>query len=202
MINVSKDQVRQLAPRAKPIYLDAFDRAPEVLPRYGITSGLRISHFIAQLAHETGGFAILVESLNYRAEGLMKTWPKRFPTIEKAREYEHRPEKIANAVYADRMGNTAPGDGWKYIGRGFVQLTGKSNYSIFGRMLNIDLVGNPDLALDPKHSLEIAAAFFAGRGCNEAADRNDLRAVTLAINGGLIGLAERHHWLLKTQSIW
>jgi putative chitinase len=203
MIPVTVDQVRRLAPHAKGLYLEAFANADDVLSRYGVNeNGRRVAHFMAQTLHETGGLTILVENLNYSAERLTKVWPARFPTVEKAAPFARNPEKLAERVYGGRMGNIHPGDGWRYIGRGFKQLTGRANYARFGDILGIDLVGNPDLAIDPRYSLEIAAAFWRERGCSDAADRDDLRAVTLAVNGGLIGFAERNAWLLKARSIW
>jgi putative chitinase len=204
MIHISKEQVRALAPRAKSVYIDAFAIADEVLGQYGVNENyLRVTHFMAQALHETGGFSILTESLNYSTpERLMAVWPSRFPTKESAAPYVRNAQALANKVYGGRMGNVAPNDGWKYIGRGMIQMTGRESYERFGVALGIDLTGNPDLAFDPRYSLAIAAYEWLHSGCNAHADADDVKAVTKAINGGYIGLDERRAWLAKTKKVW
>lgn len=203
MIEVTKDQLLQLAPRAKQRYLDAFGCADSVLSARGVNHNpLRVAHFIAQVMHETGGLSILTESLNYRAARIVEVWPSRFKTVADAQLYERNPQKLANKVYGGRMGNTGPNDGWLYIGRGLIMMTGKESYTRAGKALGIDLVANPDLAIDPRYMLAIAAEEWERTGCNEKADRDDISAVTKAINGGYIGLTNRQMWLMKTKTIW
>lgn len=204
MVIPTKEQVAKLAPRVKPIYLDAFTRAEEVFTKYGIAeNALRVAHFMAQALHETGGFTILTESLSYSSpERLMAVWPSRFKTRADGLPFVKNPRALANKVYGGRMGNIGPDDGWKYIGRGIIQMTGKESYTRIGNELGVDLVGNPDLALDPRYLLAIAANEWKRSGCNAHADRNDLKAVTKAINGGYIGIAERQAWFLKTKEVW
>jgi putative chitinase len=129
---------------------------------FEINTPLRISAFLAQCAHESGGFTRLVENLNYSAEALIRVWPKRFPSMEVAMRYHRQPEKIANSVYASRMGNgpEASGEGWKYRGRGLKQLTGKDNYQRCGQALALDLVGDPDLLLNPRPAARSAGWFW------------------------------------------
>jgi predicted chitinase len=203
MISITKDQILSLAPRAKPLYIEAFTRADEVLARYGVNENpRRVAHFMAQVLHETGDLSVLTENMNYSAERLMEVWPARFPTIESARPFEHNPRALANKVYGGRMGNVGPDDGWKHIGRGPLQTTGHEAYERLGKLLGIDLVGNPDLAIDPRYSLAIAAAEWRLSGCNQLADTDDLRAVTRAVNGGYIGLDERRNCLRRTNLVW
>jgi putative chitinase len=204
--SITLDQVRQLAPRARDIYLQAFAHAGDALAPYGVLeTGLRAAHFMAQVLHETGGLTVLVENLNYTTpERLMAVWPIRFRSIGAAQPYVRAPEALANAVYANRMGNGSPesGDGWAYRGRGLIQLTGRESYARFGAHLGIDLVEYPDLATDPRYSLRIAGAEWDAGGCNAKADDDDVSGITRAINGGLIGLSERREWLARTKQIW
>jgi putative chitinase len=143
-----------------------------------------------------------MESLNYRAERLLQVWPTRFKTIADATPYAHNAEALANNVYSGRMGNVNPGDGWKFIGRGLMQITGRESYERYGKALGIDLAGNPDLATDPQYTLAIAGEEWVASKCNEYADADDIKKVTKAINGGYIGLKERGDWLAKTTAIW
>jgi len=204
-IPVTRTHVLSLAPNAKPQYLAAFDGADEILSRYGANeNALRVAHFMAQVLHETGGLTILRESLNYAsADRLMAVWPKRFPTRDAAAPYVHNPEKLANFVYARKeLGNVNAGDGWRFIGRGMIQITGRDAYERFGRELGVDLAADPELAVDPRFSLAIAAVEWKASGCNALADADDVKAVTRAINGGYIGLDERRGWLVKTKRVW
>jgi len=208
MTAITRTQLLKLAPHANTAYLAAFDLAPVVLPRYGLISALRISHFAAQCMHESGGLTILRESLKYtHAERLMAVWPTRFKTFSDAAAYvydadtnPHADEALANKVYANRLGNVNPGDGFRYIGRGLLQITGRANYRRYGKLIGIDLEANPDLAVDPRYALEIAAAEWRMSGCNQLADSDDIKAVTKAINGGFVGLNERREWLRKVKA--
>lgn len=165
---------------------------------HAIDTEERISHFLAQVAHESAGFTRISENLNYSAEGLAATWPRRFRGGDgkpnALAEILHRkPELIANEVYANRMGNTQPGDGWKYRGRGLIQLTGKSNYiAASNGLYNSDiLVDDPDRVLQPDVAALTACWFWLSNGLNELADLGDVRAITRRINGGTIGLEHR-----------
>lgn len=191
----------RLAPRARDAYREAFARV-DVLAASGILdSPGRLAHFLAQVCHETGGLTILVENLHYRAERLMEVWPSRFPTLSAARPFAGNPEALANAVYGGRMGNVHPGDGWRYIGRGLLQITGRETYARIGTALGIDLVGQPYLAVSPDHAVAIAVEEWRRSGCMRYADLDDVVEVTRAINGGLIGLRDRREWLLKAKTV-
>ena len=149
--------------------------------------------FIAQTAHESGGYTRLVENLNYSAEALMRVWPRRFPSKPIADAFARKPELIANQVYSNRMGNgpVQTGEGWKYIGRGLKQLTGKDNYTRCGKALGIDLVENPELLLKPMFAAHSAGWFWKINNCGALADADQFELLTKRINGGLIGLADR-----------
>lgn len=190
----TEDALRQILPALPP------DRRRDYAPllqsaaaEFGINNPLRAAAFIAQIAHESMGLTRLVENLNYSAPRLRQVWPRRFPTDAVANAFARQPEKLANSVYANRNGNGPPesGDGFRYRGRGFIQLTGRANYREFGRLLGADLEGNPDLAAEPPVAFRVAAAFFKSRGCNELADQQAITAMTKRINGGTVGLHER-----------
>jgi putative chitinase len=203
MTPLTTSQLSLLAPNARSVYVTAFGNADAVFAKYGTNdTPLRLAHFMAQVLHETGGLMILVESMNYSAPRLPVVWPSRFPNTTVADAYAHNPEKLANFVYGGRMGNTGPDDGWRYIGRGLLQITGRESYAKYGAKLGIDLVANPDLAASSDWCLQVAAEEYTACGCNEAADRDDLRAVTKLVNGGYIGIDERQAWLKKTKSVW
>jgi len=163
----------------------------ETFEKYDISTFKRQAYFLGQCMHESGGFKQLKENLNYSAKGLMATWPSRFPDMDTAEKFERNPEKIANKVYAGRMGNTEDGDGAKYIGRGLIQLTGKENYANCGNAIGVDLVANPDLLSTPKYAALSAGWFWNRKGLNALADADDIDTITKRINGGLIGLADR-----------
>jgi putative chitinase len=169
------------------------DALNETFSRFNIVSNNQRAMFIGQCAHECGNFRILEENLNYRAATLMKLWPKRFPTQEVANAYEKNPKKIANMVYASRMGNRdeSSGDGYRFRGRGCIQLTGHSNYFHAGKALGVDFVANPDLVATPKYASLTAGWFWDTHKCNAPADALDFVKVTKIINGGTIGLADR-----------
>jgi putative chitinase len=169
--------------------------------KYDISTPKRQASFIGQCAHESGNFKTLQENLNYSAEGLMKTWPSRFPTKEIADQYARQPAKIAGKVYNGRMGNTSEEDASKYLGRGLIQLTGKENYANCGLGLGVDLLGNPDWLLDPKYATLSAGWFWGKRGLNSLADSGDYETMTKRINGGLIGLDDRKTKISKALSV-
>jgi putative chitinase len=172
------------------------DAIPDTAARFGITTPLRLAHFLAQCGHESGGFRATQENLNYSAKGLCGIFRKYFPSVTVALQYERKPEKIANKVYANRMGNgsEASGDGWKHRGRGYIQLTGKDNYKAFDATVPEDIMANPDLVAT-KYALASAAFFFKKNGlwaiCDRGADDTTVTSVTKRVNGGTIGLADR-----------
>jgi putative chitinase len=159
--------------------------------KYEINTPRRQSAFLGQCAHESGNFKTLQENLNYSAEGLMKTWPSRFPTKEIADQYARQPAKIAGKVYNGRLGNTSEEEAAKYLGRGLIQLTGKENYERCGLAIGVDLLSNPDLLLDPRYATMSAGWFWNKKGLNELADAQEHGQITKRINGGLIGLDDR-----------
>lgn len=168
---------------------------PDTAAKFGITTPLRLAHFLAQASHESGGFKVVQENLNYSAEGLKKIFPKYFPG-NLNESYARNPEKIANKVYASRMGNgdESSGDGWKYRGAGFIQLTGKANHQAFDRFVEDDILSNPSLVAT-KYPLASAAWFFDTNKlwaiCDRGADRKTVESVTKRVNGGLIGIEDR-----------
>jgi putative chitinase len=165
----------------------------ETFARWGIATVRQQAAFIGQCAHECGNFRVLEENLNYRAATLMKLWPRRFPTLEVASQYGGNPKKIANMVYANRMGNRdeASGDGYRFRGRGCIQLTGHANYFHAGTALGVDLVMEPELVATPKYAALTAGWFWATHDCNRLAEAGDWTALTKKINGGTIGLEDR-----------
>jgi len=167
----------------------------EVLPTYKIDTPERIASFLAQCGHESSGFTVLQENLNYSADGLNKIFKKYFPTLDSAQPYARKPEMIANRVYGGRMGNgdEASGEGYRYRGRGPIQLTGKDNYTACSDFLFQDdtLLQNPDMLLDPEYALHSACWFWWKNDLNNYADSADLVTMTKRINGGTIGLEDR-----------
>ena len=172
------------------------EQIPDVMQKFEINTPLRLAHFLAQCGHESGGFKLTKENLNYSAKGLQGIFKKYFPTEVKAKEYERKPEKIANLVYGNRMGNgiESTGDGAKYCGRGYIQLTGKDNYTAFGTAINEDIAVNPQWVAE-KYALLSAAWFFNKNKLHIIADEgaSDLvvTKVTKRVNGGIIGLPDR-----------
>ena len=166
---------------------------PDVMTKFKIDTSLKLAHFLSQCGHESGGFKVVNENLNYGAKGLLGLFKKYFPTEEKAKAYERKPEKIANLIYGGRMGNgpEASGEGYKFRGRGFIQLTGKDNYTAFSKAIGEDCVANPDLVAT-KYPLASAAWFFTRclPKCTDASDAA-VTAVTKCVNGGTIGLPDR-----------
>lgn len=177
--------LRKAFPSAKMEYVNAFIENVPVLERAGILENdKRLRHFLAQGAAETSGFTITTESGNYSADGLLKIFPKYFKSRAEAKAYAKRPEAIFNRTYGGRLGNTAPGDGYRYRGRGVFQITGKAAYKAYGERLGIDLVNNPDKAADPLVSVQIAVHYWSDLSLNTWADNDDILAVSRGINGG------------------
>ena len=168
---------------------------PDTAAKFNITTPLRLAHFLSQCGHESGGFKAVSENLNYSADGLKKIFPKYFPG-NLNESYARQPEKIANRVYSSRMGNgnEGSGEGFKFRGRGYIQLTGKSNYAAFDKTVSDDILANPDL-VSTKYPLASAAFFFNNNGlwsvCDRGADDATVTAVTKRVNGGTIGLPDR-----------
>jgi putative chitinase len=177
-------------------WYQAFEK---ILPEYEIDSVPRIAAFLAQCGHESGNFTALQENLNYKAESLMCVWPKYFHDIDTANHYAHKPEMIANRAYANRMGNgpEETGDGWKFCGRGLIQLTGKSNYQAFAESLEMDLEEVPAYLGTFEGAIQSACWFWEANNLNKFADSGDIKGMTKVINGGYLGLEDRekhyHH---------
>jgi putative chitinase len=185
------------------------DAVVETCVEFEINTPQRVAGFLAQTSHESGGYTMLTENLNYRAATLAACWPNRFAVLGAdkkpikengklvptavANSIAGKPELIANLVYSSRMGNgpAESGEGWKYRGRGLKQLTGKFNYEKCGRELGVDFVGNPDLLLEPLYAARSAGWFWRSNALSTYADKGDLEGMTKRINGGLIGYAER-----------
>jgi putative chitinase len=162
----------------------------------------RVAGFLAQIAHESGGFTAVKENLNYSVKGLMGTFKKYFPTEELAKQYERKPEKIANRVYANRMsnGDEFSGDGYRFCGRGLIQLTGRANYTKFANDLGMSIEDTVAYLETPNGAVASAGWFWDNNNLNQYCDRNDFVTLTKRINGGTIGLADReHHYHLALQ---
>lgn len=185
---LSADQLKQM--HINPELADVFN---ETFERWGIKTVRQQAGFIGQCGHESGNFRVLEENLNYAADRLMKIWPKRFPSLEVAQPYHRNPRKIANKVYANRMGNRdeASDDGWRFRGSGWVQLTGHDNFYHFGKAVGVDVVMQPDLVRTPQYAALSAGWFWSTHKCNEIAESGDWTKLTKAINGGAIGLEDR-----------
>lgn len=209
--SITAEGFDRFAPNARAGYRDAIlENGSAVLGRHGIdASPRRLSHFLAQISHESGGFAHRVESLNYTtAERIRNTWPRRFNSVAEADPFVRNERDLAERVYGGRMGNTQPGDGFRYRGRGLIQLTGRKNYADYAERLDVDLVGDPDFAFEPVVALRIAAEFWTQtklpgeRSMNALADDDKLRAITYRINGGFMNFERRESELSKAKSIW
>lgn len=173
----------------------------DAMAAYDIGTAAREANFLAQIAHESAGFARLDENLNYSPAGLLKTFAKYF-TADDAVVFAHDPRRIACRVYANRMGNgdEASGDGYRYRGRGLIQLTGRAMYARCGKAIGLDLEGAPEQLLEPPHAALSAAWYWQTNGCNELADDGNFTAITRKINGGLNGLEDRQAWLDKANT--
>lgn len=194
-MQLTKEQLKQLLP--KNPYIDQWHNAlSQLLPDYEINTPQRVAAFIAQCSHESAGFTALRENLNYRWQSLRKIFPKYFPTDELAQEYANKPNKqeaIANRVYANRMGNgpESSGDGWRFCGRGLIQLTGRDNYSWFAASLGIPVEEASDYLQTFEGAAQSACWFWETNGLNRWADAGDILTLTKRINGGTIGLDDR-----------
>jgi len=173
----------------------------DAFAKYDISTPKRQACFLGQAMHESGNFKNLEENLNYSALGLMKTWPSRFPDLDTADKYAHNPEKIANKVYAGRMGNIEEGDGYAFRGRGIFQLTGRENYANFGHNAAVDVLSNPNLLSTPEYATLSASWYWNKRSLNQYADVMDVESLTKRINGGTIGLDNRKAQINKVLDI-
>ncbi len=187
---ITKELIQKIAPNAPENIVEILN---VMLPKYGIDNKERVACFLGQTAHESGGYTKLTENLNYSAQGLCKTWPKRFPTQESAEPYHRNPEKIANKVYSNRLGNgnEASGDGWKYRGRGAIQTTGKENYEELGQAIGKELSECVKYCGTLEGAVESACVFWKQNNLNRFVDKNDFEGLTEAVNGKLIGYTER-----------
>ncbi len=190
--NFTKQQLKEMIP--KNPYVDQwYEAISEILPEYEITTPQRVAAFLAQCAHESGGFVFLKENLNYKAASLRRVFPKYFPDDATAAQYAGRQEMIANRVYANRMGNgdEASGDGWRYCGRGLIQLTGKNNYTFFAGSLDIPVEEASEYLQTFEGAVQSACFFWEQNKLNQWADKGDILTLTKRINGGTIGLEDR-----------
>lgn len=191
---------------AEALNVEVLDQLKSTLFKYGILENTRrLSHFIAQLAHESGKFSRLTESMNYSAPRIVEVFGKHFSTVEEAAPFANNEQALANKVYANIIGNgdEQSGDGYRFRGRGFIQLTGRTNYVEIGRIIGKSLVDDPDIvASDPVVALETSAAYWHSRNLNSAADHDDLERVTKGINAALLGLDDRRKYLNQAKSIW
>jgi putative chitinase len=200
-MDLTLDQLKQILPK-NPYVEHWYTALSQLFPDYEINTPQRIAAFLAQCVHESGGFLFLKENLNYKAESLMRVWPKYFPTIEVAKSYEKQPEKIANRAYANRMGNgdEESGDGWKFCGRGLIQLTGKTNYTWFAASIGITADDASEYLQTFEGAAQSACWFWETNNLNTFADAGDLETMTKRINGGTLGLDDRiqHYNNIKT----
>jgi len=188
---ITQQQLAQILP-GNPYIEHWCDALNKILPDYDISTPQRTAAFLAQCAHESGGFTALHENLNYRPETLCKVWPRYFNATN-ANDYAHQPEKIANRAYAGRMGNgdEASGDGWNYCGRGLIQLTGKNNYQSFADSIQTDISQIPAYLQTFEGAIQSACWFWENNNLNACADAGDIVKMTKIINGGTLGLDDR-----------
>lgn len=197
---ITTQQLLQILPNAglvAGVFVPVLNTA---MSRYQIVGTKRIAAFVAQVGHESGHLTRLVENLNYSADALRRNWPRRFD-VELASAVARKPEQIANIAYGNRMGNTEQGDGWKYRGRGLIQITGKNNYCACGEALGLDLIAQPELLEKPQHACMSAAWFWATSGLNTLAHAGKFDAITQRINGGQNGAEDRQALYAKALKV-
>ena len=189
-MNLTREKLKLLLPATPEAWLEVLADEPA---KWGIDTTHEFSSFLAQVAHESDEFRRLEENLNYSAERLMVVWPRRFPSYDIAQKYEHMPQKLANYVYANRMGNSDvdSGDGWRYHGRGPIQLTGRDNYIACSDGIGDDVLRQPDLLLTPFVGVRSACWFWKTRGLDAVDDDDDVRVDTRLVNGGDTGGVRR-----------
>lgn len=203
--NFDKAQLMSIMPAAREQDIERYIEALNTqLPRYKINTPLRMAHFIAQVAHESGSFKHHCEDLSYSAKALRCVFSKYFDCDEMAERYARKPQEIANLVYANRMGNgdTVSGDGWRYRGRGLIKLTGRENYANCAAFIDYDCVENPDLLLnDPQVAVAAACWYWHSRKLNDVADRDDLKRITGKISSGCHGLESRKGFYERARQV-
>ncbi len=206
------DVVRRVAPRARQAYLDAFEQGDALLQAHGVDTPLRLAHFLAQVLHESGGLTVTFENMSYSAPRIAQVFGvghhSAAVTPNEAARLAGNPAALAERVYglgnpkmAHELGNTAPGDGFKYRGGGILQTTGRANYRHAGQKCGADLEGSPDLVCTAAYALKPALTEWTEGDCNALADRSDIRAITRKINGGYNGLASRQDWFTKIRPL-
>lgn len=197
---MTPEKLRQAMPLAPIAWLVELCHLPA---KWEINTVDRQAAFIGQLAHESGQFQDMVEHLSYSAPRLCEVWPHRFPTLSSALPYARNPVGLANKVYAGRLGNgdEASGDGYRFRGRGPIQITGRANYEAAGAAIGVDLIADPGAVLAPRTGLESAAWFWNSKKLNDLADLRDYQTMTKRINGGLVGLAGRISWIQRVREV-
>lgn len=202
MIRVNPSQLLRILPRAGGAAAMFAEPINAAMAEWGIDDANECASFLAQVGHESAHLTQLEENLNYSQRGLMATWPKRFPADVAAR-YARRPEAIANMVYANRLGNgdEASGDGWRFRGRGLIQCTGRNNYTLCGEALDLPLLQNPQLLLDPVNAARSAGWYWQIAGLDRFDDDDDAGDETRRVNGGANGMAERQEILNRALEI-
>jgi putative chitinase len=190
--NFTQEQLKEMIPRNSYVS-QWYEAISSILPEYEINTPQRVAAFLAQCAHESGGFVFLKENLNYKAASLRKVFPKYFPDDATAAAYANKPERIANRVYANRMGNGPEdsGDGWRYCGRGLIQLTGKDNYTFFAASIDVPVEEASEYLQTFEGAVQSACFFWEQNNLNKWADSGDILTLTKRINGGTIGLEDR-----------
>jgi putative chitinase len=173
--------------------IDEIIASQDTLPSFGVDTPRKIAHFLAQISHESGGFKIAIENMNYSAKRITEVWPKRFKTIAEAVPFAHNPQKLGNKVYANRMGNGPPssGDGFRYRGRGLLQITGREMYITIANSTGLDLVGHPELAEHFEGALKIACGGWKFDGVDKLPENASVEKYTQLINGGQTGIVDR-----------
>jgi putative chitinase len=189
---ITQNQLTRILP-GNPYLKNWFDALNKILPDYDITTNQRCAAFLGQTYVESAGYTALHENLNYRAESLMRVWPRYFPDIDTARQYANKPEEIANRAYANRMGNgdEASGDGWRYCGKGLIQLTGKDNYQSFADSLQMSIDDVPAYLQTFEGAVQSAAWFWESNNLNQYSDAWDIETLSKKINGGDLGHDQR-----------
>lgn len=189
----TRETLSHIAPKARNDLIEVLVNAEAEFREAGVVTPLRMAHFLAQIATETGGLRTITENMNYSARRLTQVWPGRFPTLKSAQTFANNPEKLANKVYGGRLGNTQPGDGWRYRGGGMMQTTGRDNYRRAGHE------HDPESLRKPYPALVSALKYWSANGLNALADRDDLAAVRKRINGGKLGIEEARRYLTQAK---
>lgn len=196
------EALAQLCPTASRTIIAGIVDNAHLLDQAGINTPIRLRHFFARVCVETGGLRSLEENLNYTAQRAYEVWPSQFPTAASAAPYANNPAKLAEKVYGGRLGNTKPGDGWKFRGSGLLQNTGAENFAKVEAATGVPVVANPELLRTFPGALQSATIYWTNRKINALADKNDTTGVCKAVNGGTIGLADQRTWLAKAAKVW